>query len=935
MNPRRAALLATAGLLGALVSFPAPVSAALVYSEHGWVYAPTVTPIFPGDQAWACQGCTVWELDGNAISSYNGLAFTLTTIYILADFDVFFYASAGNRLAAFDNPGNEAGSIPLGAASGYVILFAYGYGEFDFKVYDGAPSPPPPPELHREHGVIAAATVTPIFPGDQAWLCQGCTAWELDAAAIANNNGQQFKLYATDVLLLFADFDVFFYSPSGSRVGAAANPGDEQGTVPPGAASGYVILFGASYGEFDFVIFGQAPPPPPQACADGLDNDGDGLVDYPADPGCTSADDNDESNPPPPKQCNDGLDNDGDGKVDYPQDPGCSDLDDNDETDTPPVECNDGLDNDDDTKVDYPADRGCTSATDTSEFNTPVQCEDGIDNDADGKTDYPADPGCQGFSDDDEANNPIPACSDSADNDADGMVDYPSDPGCTDPSDADENGPPTTPTAPSGPASGQPGQSLTYTTSSTDPDGNTIRYTFDWGDTTQTATDPMPSGVGVASSHSWSSPGSYCVKARAVDSRGAGSEWSGCTPVAISGANNPPFACWGHSRSGMRLFTDASCSSDPDGNTLTYSWSWGDGTTGAGVTASHTYRDRGNYRVELTVSDGSATDSSAQTVTMGPSDPELAQAWAPVFYHDTDSSDYPAEEFTRFDFDGVGQNWAGKDNWENEPGNPHPGWVYYYVLETPTNFHVGYMVFHPRDWDEGSFIGEHENDMEGALVLVQKDASSYGQFLAVHTQAHGHFWTYTDWDQTPSSGVTNDPQNPNTPVIDGDVNFWTGDGSKHVELGVEAKGHGMYRKTHSTVWNPVTDNFWGGDGNVHLPRGIAEQPGSGAGGPRGNDRDVSYALRPFNELWDRRTDYDGLCAFSDTCTFAVYGQFRGDNGAGENKANAPWIWDEPDNDGPTLAGDWFCHPARLSDVYLNGLGAYSWEYVYRDTGPCD
>jgi hypothetical protein len=37
-------------------------------------------------------------------------------------------------------------------------------------------------------------------------------------------------------------------------------------------------------------------------CADGIDNDGDSLIDYPADPGCTSAVDDDETDPvvPPP-----------------------------------------------------------------------------------------------------------------------------------------------------------------------------------------------------------------------------------------------------------------------------------------------------------------------------------------------------------------------------------------------------------------------------------------------------------------------------------------------------------------------------------------------------------------------------------------------------------------------------------------------------------
>ncbi|MDB5970652.1 MAG: hypothetical protein JWQ90_3102 [Hydrocarboniphaga sp.] len=39
------------------------------------------------------------------------------------------------------------------------------------------------------------------------------------------------------------------------------------------------------------------PPPPPPQCSDGIDNDGDGQIDYPADKGCTDANDNDEYNP--------------------------------------------------------------------------------------------------------------------------------------------------------------------------------------------------------------------------------------------------------------------------------------------------------------------------------------------------------------------------------------------------------------------------------------------------------------------------------------------------------------------------------------------------------------------------------------------------------------------------------------------------------------
>ena len=72
-------------------------------------------------------------------------------------------------------------------------------------------------------------------------------------------------------------------------------------------------------------------------CADGIDNDGDGLIDFPADPGCVDPADNDEVDPTPLAQCADGIDNDGDGLIDFPADPGCVDASDNDEVDPPPV----------------------------------------------------------------------------------------------------------------------------------------------------------------------------------------------------------------------------------------------------------------------------------------------------------------------------------------------------------------------------------------------------------------------------------------------------------------------------------------------------------------------------------------------------------------------------------------------------------------------
>ena len=163
--------------------------------------------------------------------------------------------------------------------------------------------------------------------------------------------------------------------------------------------SGVVTEFSESdnctNGASDFVMEISAEPKP--QCSDSVDNDGDGKIDYPIDPGCFNADDDDEFNAPIPA-CSDGLDNDYDGRIDL-NDPGCSEPDDDDETDLP--QCSDGLDNDGDGKIDYSIDPGCDNPNDNNEGDDP-ECSDGIDNDGDGQTDYPNDPECENDRDTDE-----------------------------------------------------------------------------------------------------------------------------------------------------------------------------------------------------------------------------------------------------------------------------------------------------------------------------------------------------------------------------------------------------------------------------------------------------------------------------------------------------------------------------------------------------
>ena len=166
----------------------------------------------------------------------------------------------------------------------------------------------------------------------------------------------------------------------------------------------------------------------PLECSDGIDNDGDGLVDYLADCGCSQPCDEFEA-PNPVTQCNDGIDNDGDGFVDL-ADCGCVNTCDTLEQ-AASAQCDDGIDNDGDGLIDYPTDCGCTSDCDGSEGTNPTTvCNDGLDNDGDGLIDLAADCGCENRCDSTETPNPTRECNDGIDNDGDGLVDL-ADTNCT------------------------------------------------------------------------------------------------------------------------------------------------------------------------------------------------------------------------------------------------------------------------------------------------------------------------------------------------------------------------------------------------------------------------------------------------------------------------------------------------------------------------
>ena len=78
--------------------------------------------------------------------------------------------------------------------------------------------------------------------------------------------------------------------------------------------------------------------------------------------------------------------------------------------------------------------------------------------------------------------------------------------------------------------------------------------------------------------------------------------------------NRAPVAAFTVDCVALNCHVDASTSSDPDNNPLTYTWTWGDGTpNGSGAITDHAYDPAGTRTITLTVSDGELQNSTTRT----------------------------------------------------------------------------------------------------------------------------------------------------------------------------------------------------------------------------------------------------------------------------------------------------------------------------------
>jgi len=148
---------------------------------------------------------------------------------------------------------------------------------------------------------------------------------------------------------------------------------------------------------------------------------------------------------------------------------------------------------------------------------------------------------------------------------------------------------------------------VTYdASSSSDADNDPLSFSWAFGDGL--------TAIGVMPSHTYAAAGDYDVKLTVSDGTVTSTK-TNIVSVTVPSVNLPPIAKATHIASNLSLSVDASMSTDPNNDVLSYSWDFGDNTAaGTGKIASHTYTAAGTYTVTLTVSDGTLSDSTSFSV---------------------------------------------------------------------------------------------------------------------------------------------------------------------------------------------------------------------------------------------------------------------------------------------------------------------------------
>ncbi|RYY77278.1 MAG: PKD domain-containing protein [Gammaproteobacteria bacterium] len=151
-----------------------------------------------------------------------------------------------------------------------------------------------------------------------------------------------------------------------------------------------------------------------------------------------------------------------------------------------------------------------------------------------------------------------------------------------------------------------------YTTScdasgSSDPEGRPLSYQLSWGD------NVVETSTTGKFYHNYAVAGDYNLTLLVSNGATSTYETKLWPAHAYSSVNKPPVACFDLTETSNGIALSAACSSDPNGDSLTYVWEFGDAYRGAGVSVEHTYFLKGPYAISLTVSDGKTYSTTTKS----------------------------------------------------------------------------------------------------------------------------------------------------------------------------------------------------------------------------------------------------------------------------------------------------------------------------------
>ena len=230
--------------------------------------------------------------------------------------------------------------------------------------------------------------------------------------------------------------------------------------------------------------------------------------------------------------------------------------------------------------------------------------------------------------------------------------------------------------------------------------------------------------------------------------------------------------------------------------------------------------------------------------------------------------------------------------------------VYYATAETRTHYYIMYCFYHADD-------ATHENDLEGCLLIVDKE----DRLLGMISVAHFDFFSF----------VVDNRLQKGTETIDGELHTEIFEGKEHPMTKQHIDKHPLFAWGNTSWMLP-----WTHDSKDRL--GIRYYPAEQAYVQDEFEVDsLNKTYFPYvlvdllgpSGFWDKRDPK------LNNSTFRSWGTF---NSSTPGSAHAPWIWsdsiwpwDEINDDLPS--GTIFFDPARIASRYFSGFTDFDRIYI--------